>query len=122
MFDRLRKAELKSNQDVFDKYVVNEYRQTVRQIIKVCKLKTLKKFMEEMFFTETKHKQLFNAYKELQMDGLEPFRLIVQKQEQAIEKQKKILSQMFEQYKPFIPEKQSELQIVDAEYQTVYEQ
>ena len=33
--------------------------------------------MEEMNFTEKQHKELFNAYKELQMDGLEPFRLIV---------------------------------------------
>ena len=61
MYERLRKAELKSNQDVFDKYVTGNYRVTVMQIIKICKLKTLKKFMEEMFFTEKIHKQLFNA-------------------------------------------------------------
>ena len=45
MYERLRKAELKSNQDVFDKYVTGNYRVTVKQIIKICKLKTLKKFM-----------------------------------------------------------------------------
>ena len=56
MYERLRKAELKSNQDVFDKYVTGKYRVTVKQIIKICKLKTLKKFMEEMFFTEAKYK------------------------------------------------------------------
>ena len=45
MFERLKKAELKSNQDVFDKYVTGNYRVTVKQIIKICKLKTLTKFM-----------------------------------------------------------------------------
>ena len=50
------------------------------------------------------------------MDKLEPFRLIVQKEEYAIEKRMKILLQLNEQNKPSIVEKESELQIVDAEY------
>ena len=45
MFERLKKAELKSNQDVFDKYVVGEYRETVLQIIKILKFKTIERFM-----------------------------------------------------------------------------
>ena len=58
MYERLRKAELKSNQDVFDKYVTGNYRVTVKQIIKICKLKTLKKFMEEMQRQDTCLKNL----------------------------------------------------------------
>ena len=45
MFERLRKAELKSDQDVFDKYVTGEYRETVLQIIKILKFKTIERFM-----------------------------------------------------------------------------
>ena len=56
MYERLRKAELKSNQDIFDKYVTGNYGETVKQTIKICKLKTLKKFMQEIFFTEKIHK------------------------------------------------------------------
>ena len=64
MFDKLKKAELKSDQDVFNKYVTGKYRETVKQIIKNLKLKTLKRFLEEMSFTEKHRKELFNIYKE----------------------------------------------------------
>ena len=56
------------------------------------------------------------------MEKLEPFRLIVQKEEHAIEKRMKILLQLNEQNKPSIVEKESEFQIVDAEYQKIHDQ
>ena len=48
--------------------------------MKNLKLKTMKKFKEEINFTETQNKEYYHNYKGLQMDSLEPARVIVERE------------------------------------------
>ena len=56
------------------------------------------------------------------MDGLEPSRFMVKKQSYLIDEEYKKLIIHRDQQKPFIAEKESELNIVDTEYLEIHDQ
>ena len=55
------------------------YLHTIDQVIKNCKLNSMDRFVEETNFTKDLKKCYINVHKVDQMNGLEPFRVMIKK-------------------------------------------
>ena len=87
MQKELAKLEVNSQEKIQEKFITGEYKQTVQQAIKNCKLnqKNLK-LQDETNFTTDKLKRMQHKHKKVQIYELEPFKLIVKKEQKKINK------------------------------------
>lgn len=65
----------------------------------------MERFVEEANYTKDKKKSYLNVHKVDQMNGLEPYRLIIKKQLSLINKKQTKLQLLCDQRKPYIGEK-----------------
>ena len=99
---------------MYTKHAPEQYRTTIAQVIKICKLKTFQKFKEEINFTETQNTQLQKKQKETQMGILEPALTIAKKLQHGVDEETSFLLIKNQQQLPFIKQFSVELELVNA--------
>ena len=114
--------EINTQERIEKKYITGPYKKTVQQAIKNSKLKQKNlKFEDEINFTTEKLEGMHQKHKKVKMYELEPFKLIVKKEQNRINKRVIDLELLNEKQKPSISIKEAELKIFDADYVEVYD-
>ena len=103
-------------------FITGEYKKTVQQVTKNCKLKQkCWKFKDEINFTPENLKEVKSEYENVQMKYMELFRVIVELEQQKIDKKIIDLEILDKKHKPSISVKEAELKIYDANYYEVHQ-
>ena len=122
MQKELENSEINTQERIEKKYITGPYKKTVQQAIKNSKLKQKNlKFEDEINFTTKKLEGMHKKYKKVKMYELEPFKLIVKKEQNRINKRIIDLELLNEKQKPSISVKEAELKIFDADYFEVHD-
>ena len=122
MQQKIIEQEISSQQMIKQKFITGEYKKTIKQVTKTCKLKQrCLKYDDEINFTTENKKEMQQKHKHDQMNDLEWYRVIVEREQLKIDKRIAILNLLNDEHKPSIPVKEAELKIFDTNYYEVHE-